>query len=64
MKTKVIYEEDKETKEYEKELKKYLGEGINYQATGIKNSDQGDLEQLAADSFCTGWYLAKGYKVI
>lgn len=41
---------------YEAELAAYLEDGINYNANTIGKADQGDLEQLAADSF---WY---GYK--
>ena len=52
---------EKETKQYDKELEEYLEEGINYGANTIKNADHGDLEQLAADSFHTGWYKAMEY---
>jgi len=41
---------------YEAELAAYLEDGINYGANTICKADQGDIEQLAADSF---WY---GYK--
>jgi len=48
-----------EDKKYNEELEDYLGEGIDYQANTISRADQGDLEQLAADSFWTGWQKAK-----
>jgi hypothetical protein len=51
----------KETKVYNNELEEYLSEGINYQANTINKAERGDLEQLAADSFHTGWYKAIEY---
>jgi hypothetical protein len=41
---------------YESSLAAHLNDGINYGANTICKADQGDIKQLAADSF---WY---GYK--
>jgi len=50
-----------QNKAFEKELEEYLSEGIDYQANTIMKADKGDLEQLSADSFHTGWYKAIEY---
>ena len=46
---------------FESASEKYLNEGINYSANTIKKADQGDLEQLASDSFETGWNEARDF---
>jgi hypothetical protein len=43
---------------YEAELAAYLKDGIDYGANTIGKADQGDLEQLAADSFFAGYRAA------
>lgn len=43
---------------YEAELDAYLNDGINYGANTIRKADQGDIEQLAADSFFAGYKAA------
>lgn len=43
---------------YEAELATYLNDGIDYNANTIGKADQGDLEQLAADSFFAGYKAA------
>lgn len=50
-----------EEKVYEKELDYYLENGIDYYANTIIKADNGDLEQLSADSFHEGWNKAKEY---
>lgn len=45
-------------KRYESELAAYLNDGVNYGANTISKADQGDLEQLAADSFFAGYRAA------
>lgn len=40
---------------YDIALEKYLNNGIDYWANTIVKADQGDLEQLAADSYWQGW---------
>jgi len=46
---------------FENVSEKYLNEGINYSANTIKRADQEDLEQLASDSFETGWNEARDF---
>jgi len=41
---------------YDKLLGEYLSDGIDYSADGLANSDESDLEQLAADSYWHGWH--------
>lgn len=48
------YEDEK----YNEALEDYLGNGINYQATGIKAAEVDGLQQLAADSFAEGFFHA------
>lgn len=43
---------------YEAELAAYLNDGIDYGANTIGKADQGDLEQLAADSYFAGYKAA------
>lgn len=43
---------------YNEALEEYLGDGINYNATGIKCADEDSLQQLAADSFHEGFIHA------
>ena len=50
-----------ETVDYNEKLEKHLANDIDFSANTIKNADQGDLEQLAADSFFKGWQEAKEY---
>lgn len=40
--------------DYIEELGNYLEEGIDYNTNTIKNADEGDLRQLASDSFFAG----------
>jgi hypothetical protein len=46
---------DDEKSKYNTMLEKYLSEGIDYTANTIFKAEQGDLEQLAADSYWQGW---------
>ncbi len=50
-----------EKRDYEYRLKIYVEDGIDYDASTLKKADKGDLEQLAADSFWTGWHKSKAY---
>jgi hypothetical protein len=46
--------------EYKELLEKYLADGIDYNCkdNSISKAEQGDLEQLASDSYFTGWHNA------
>jgi len=48
-------DDNKKVSKYDEMLEIYLNEGINYSANTIKKAKQGDLEQLAADSYWQGW---------
>ena len=51
----------KEENKMEQEVEIYLEEGIDYNANTILLADEGDVKQLAYDSFWKGWVKAMEY---
>jgi len=52
---------EREQLEYDAQLDGHLIEDINYDEKTIRQMNDGDLEQLAADSFFQGWEAAKQF---